>query len=725
MKTINNALVWNPLEIKLVSTKKYENPYLDVEINATFKHVSGKEINVMGFWHSEDIFAVRFTPSLEGTWEYDITCTDKDNKDLFLKGSFVAKKEESELLARKHGFVTDRHNNRYFTYDDGTPFYWLADTHWQAPNYETIFDCNYPGCDCKNQFKHEVDDRLKKGFTVYQTYFDASESDGGGQAGLLPSLWDKKFTKPSSEFANKVDVMFEYLDSVGMAIALGFGVHYITVQNMDEQDLFRFAKYIIARYGCYNIIWIIAQEITRLRPSRIEGKTVFDTYLELGQLVRDYDGYKHPVSAHMDVMEFADERAKRLSDQPWHTYWMTQGGHGEAMVPKKKHYKEYAEAKDYFKPVIEGELNYEDLNCGYFADNRGARVSAWNAMFAGCAGYTYGATGIWANGYSTEISKGWLGEKTSYSYEPWYMGLSKPGSFEMQYLKEFFMNIKDWYNFVPSYYDTSLGDFLEDENKLMMRIKDDTVACYFRNTDLTTGKVLQLNKNKTYTAYWFDVRTGNYIKIDTISGVTEYDIPQKPALDDWAFILTAQELKNITVVEKFENKTIITGEVIAPKNVSAIGGIYYKDGKLIDNTEYLYDGKKETVWIPFAQRSTQTIIYDLGKQYELGGVEIVPNENTALPPYRVEVSNDGQKWFTQADTNSQGAKFHKGKVTSKITGTWQFVKIMLHNKYVISEKEAEEADYKVFVNTIYVDRGNKPTHYAETQIREISVYGKN
>ena len=725
MKTINNALVWCPLEIKLVSNKIYENPYTDVEITGTFTHTSGKEIKVFGFWHSENTFAVRFTPVLDGEWKFDIACTDKTNKDLFLKGSFIAKTEETELLARKHGFVTDKHNNRYFTYDDGTPFYWLADTHWQAPNYETIFDCNYPGCTCKNQFKHEVDDRIEKGFTVYQTYFDASESDGGGQAGLLPSLWDKKFTKPSDQFAKKVDVMFEYLDSVGMAIALGFGVHYITVQNMDEQDLFRFAKYVIARYGCYNIIWLIAQEITRLRPSRIEGKTVFDTYIELGQLVRDWDGFKHPVSAHMDVMEFNDERAKRLSDQPWHTYWMTQGGHGEAMAPKKKHYKEYAEAKDYFKPVIEGELSYEDLNCGYFADNRGARVAGWNAMMDGCAGYTYGATGIWANGYSTEISKGWLGEKTSYSYEPWYMGLSKPGSFEMQYLKEFFMNIKDWHKFVPSYYDTALGDFLEDENKLMMRIEDDTIACYFRNLDLSTGKVLQLNKDKTYTAYWFDVHSGNYIFIATVSGVSEFDIPEKLGVDDWAFILTTQELKDVNVVEAFKNQTEITGEKIMPQSVSAIGGIYYKDGKMIDNTKNLYDGDSSTAWIPFAQRTTQTIIYDLGKKVELGGVEIVPCKDTGLPAYRVQVSNDGKKWFTQADTIIDGTKFHKGKVASKLTGAWQYVKVMLHNKFVISEEEANNADYKVFVNTIYSDRGNKPVHYAETQIQEISVYGKN
>ena len=81
MKTINNAVVWNPLEIQLVSNKVYENPYTDVEVNATFTHEDGKEIKILGFWHSKNIFAVRFTPVLAGKWEYVITSPDKDNND--------------------------------------------------------------------------------------------------------------------------------------------------------------------------------------------------------------------------------------------------------------------------------------------------------------------------------------------------------------------------------------------------------------------------------------------------------------------------------------------------------------------------------------------------------------------------------------------------------------------------------------------------------------------
>ena len=60
----------------------------------------------------------------------------------------------------------------------------------------SITQCNYPGCSCSNQFRHEVDDRLAKGFTVYQTYFDSAESDGGGQRGVSPepSMWKVRHT---------------------------------------------------------------------------------------------------------------------------------------------------------------------------------------------------------------------------------------------------------------------------------------------------------------------------------------------------------------------------------------------------------------------------------------------------------------------------------------------------------------------------------------------------
>ncbi len=722
MNNLDNAVIWLPLEIRLTSADTYANPYLECEINATFTDAEGNSITVPGFWYEGSTWAVRFTPNRLGKWNYSVTSTC-DDKGLTAKGTFEVRENDGATDAKRHGFITDKYNNRYFTHADGTPFMWLGDTHWQAPNYETVTECNYPYCNCKNQFKHEVDNRIEKGFTVYQTYFDSAENDGGGQAGILPSLWAERYTLPSSDqFNNKVDVMFDYLDKVGMCAAVGFGVHIYTVQAMPQEEFFRYVRYIIARYACYNVVWITAQEITRLKPAHDEAKTVMDVYMELGQYISEIDGYHHPLSAHMDVMDVSDERAQRLSDAPWHTFWETQGGHMIKMTPKKSHYRDYIAAKDHFKPVIEGELSYEDINCGGFSSNKACRVAGWNALLNGCAGYTYGASGIWANGYSTEVSTGWLGESSGYSYDPWYIALDKPGSFEMKHLKEFITSLPDWHKLQPSYYDTSLGDFLEDELKLMARLNDDTVLCYFRNTDLTTGTVLQLDKNKAYDVMWFNVHTGNYIFVEKITGVTEYAIGDKPSSEDWAMIITALKLN--AHFEEFPRIIEFNGNnEIKPVRVNAIGGIIYKDGKMIDNTQYLYDDT-DSVWMPFSNRSVQTVIYDLGEERELGGIELVPNAEAALPSFRVEASKDGKRWFMQFNTLDEGAKLHEGTVKRGLNFSAKYVKVVFNNTFDVSEEEKDTVSYKLFANEYAVRGYGRPWYYPKTEIRKIAVYDK-
>ena len=196
--------VWDRTDIVLTSSKTYENPYLDVEVEAVFTHIDGTEIKLSGFWNGDNEWRVRFAPTLEGTWSYVITSNQTEDiaTEEFtglhnVKGSISAyQAAEGEISNPNllHGFLEFSDNNRYFQYADGTPFYWLGDTQWQAPNYVSITQCNYPGCDCENQFEHEVQDRIEKGFTVYQTYFDSAEADGGGQRATTsePSMWNSR-----------------------------------------------------------------------------------------------------------------------------------------------------------------------------------------------------------------------------------------------------------------------------------------------------------------------------------------------------------------------------------------------------------------------------------------------------------------------------------------------------------------------------------------------------
>ena len=719
-----SATVWSPTEITLESTKKYTNPYKDVSIDAVFTHTDGTQIKLPGFWKEKDTFAVRFSPTKTGVWNYTITCSDTGNASLTKTGSLNAKENTSDNLLQKHGFVKTGDN--VFVYDDGTPFFWLGDTHWQSLNYEQNNKCNYPGCNCYNQFKHEVDNRIEKGFTVYQTYFDTSESDGGGQVGKVESIWEDKFKLPSSTvFNEKVDKMFEYIHESDMAIALGFGVHRATVRKMSVEDLKLFVRYCVARYACYSILWITGQEITRQKEEAYDPTmSVMDVWIEIAKYVNEIDGYKHPNSAHMDVMDLTSPPALELHKQSWHTYWAVQGGHGLSMLPTKRHYMAYCAST---KPVIEAEYNYEDINCGLFTGYDAVRIGAWNAMLNGCAGYTYGAAGIWANCYSTEGNVGWYDGFTSYNYEPWYMGLDKPGSFEMTYMKNFFMTIKDWSKLVARYEDTRHADFLKDSGKMLSSTDDKTTfVCYFINKDTKTGQLYNLDETKTYKALWYNTLTGKFIEVaDNIKGST-YDVPEKPTTQDWVFLLTSDELKNYktekvyTQPQKQEN----IGNIVTPYQVTAIGGLEYKNNRLRNNTESLYDLDGRTAWEPHANRVTQTIIYDLGVAYNLTQINIVPATETVLPKYRIEGSNDGKDWTIIVNTKLHDMTLSEDKTYSQeaLSGAYRYVKILLLNAEDIPKEQVSKVKYRIVRNNRHFDKTEETECYSYTAIAEISVF---
>ncbi len=726
--------VWKPTEITLKSSKEYKNPYTDVDIDAVFTHADGTKISTPGFWKEDNTFAVRFTPTKTGEWAYVITCTDTGNTDLNnVKGTVKATENTGNSVFDKHGFVQISADNRHFEYADGTPFFWLGDTNWQAPNYVQTDKCNYPGCKCGNQFKHEVDNRIAKGFTVYQTYFDSAVSDGGGQKDLVPSIWQKKFTQPSTDvFNKKIDYMFEYLYQNGMVAALGFGVHSSTANAIPETDLLRFTRYVVARYSCYSICWITGQEINGTdKAGKTPDKRVIDVYMSVGDTVGKLDGYNHPNGTHTFPRKATSSEMVELNNQGWHEYWALQNGHGSSGFYQEKsvYFGFYRHVSGKVKPVLETEANYEDIDCGGFTGYNGSRKSAWSAMLNGCAGFTYGVDGIWANCYSTEKSTGWLG---SYSYGPWYMGLDRPGAYEVKYLKQFFELLPDWTKLIPRFLDVTYADFASRQDRFIANTEDmSTVVCYFRDTDTTTGKLMRLDSSKKYNAYWYNVLTGAFIKAG--ENITPdnggYTIPERPTNADWVFVLTSDSLKDgarfelaYTDLYTEGDSNEITGNIITPAEVKAIGGAQYIGNKLVDLKEYLADLSGDKAWEPFASRPTQTIIYDLGVAYNLTHLTIVPQTGTVLPEYRIEVSNDGSTWTIMADATLRGAKMDSENkfVSEKLTGAYRFVKVLLMNPVTIKADQKDTVSYKLDKR---VYNSNDAEYYSHTAIAELSVFG--
>lgn len=630
--------VWKRTDIILNSKKEYSNPYLDVEIDAVFEHTDGTEIKLFGFWNGDNEWRVRFSPTKTGIWSYRITSSDTSNEELHdVTGTVAAVPNTGASDIDQHGFVRISDNKRYFAYDDGTPFYWLGDTNWQAPNYVSTTQCNYPNCKCQNQFKHEVDDRLDKGFNVYQTYFDSGENDGGGQLSITsePSLWiDKYNTINPDTFTEKIDGMFDYLADNGMVIALGYGVHSHSVNGMGKTVIEQVSRYLTARYASYPVVWFTAQEIT--------GEPQFDVWKASAEIVDAGDGYNHPQGAHMFPMDNDNEYARDLDEQSWHEWWGLQNGHGPIQQSKDL-YKSYWD-NDKVKPYLELEANYEDISCGGFNGYDASRISAWRTNLLGSYGFTYGVTGVWANSYSTNKNKAWY---IDYNYEPWYMGLDKPGSWEMKYLRNFFEYVQ-FNELIPRFNDTDYSNCIK-ENKVVASTEDaKTYVAYFYNKDLTTGTLGGLNTGDQYTARWYNPLTGKFIDEATgiVSADGTYQIPAKPSSSDWAFVLTSkdlgvyetEEIYNDPFINRRENLAIGAAATASSDNSSA--GNFGPDAAV--------DGDYTTFWCADSGNMPQWLKIDMGESKAFKEVDILMHRGneyrTEKISYALKGSQDGASW---------------------------------------------------------------------------------
>lgn len=603
MKFKTNA--FNRIEISLKSNKQYNNPFMDVDIDAVFTHQNGMMIKLPGFWNGGNEWKVRFSSEVPGEWSYKVVCSDKDNDLLFDSGIVevlpcVCPKNELE----KHGYVRLEKEKRYMVYNDGTPFFYLGDTHWMMPDFERLHECNYPGCNCGNQFKHLADDRIKKGFNVYQTYFSSSRKTTHHSG--TPSWWSEPYTLINPEaFNESMDIMIEYLAENGITTALGFGTHNSTVKEFQQNitAMLAFARYCVARYACYPLIWITAQEITG------NEENAFTLWKQVASYVGEIDGYHRPNGAHMYVQSADSPTSIELNNEPWHQWWTLQGGHGGYANIRSRYFYEGYRKLDKIKPYIESESQYEDIYCCGFCGHDAPRMAAWQAVQSGSAGFTYGVTGIWALGWHQKYDP----ELIDYSPESWFSGMDKPGSQQVCYMKKFYEYV-EWYKLEPSF-DFEFGVFDSRQHVSISHIGQDLFVYYFFSKDDEKGFLTGLSKNTIYQARWFDPINGKFIDLpDIITPDGKFNVPVRPSLRDWVLLLNTYELgeydcftypKYADPVYSYSTKF---GDEIKILKVSTSSEDENHPGiNLVDNNPNTY-------WQGFALRTSQTITLEFEKK---------------------------------------------------------------------------------------------------------------
>ncbi len=255
---------WRVAEIALTSAVNYADPFQNVEVSATFTGPGGEVLVRPAFWDGGTSWRVRFAPTVAGRWNMVSACSDASNGGLQgVTRSIRCDAYAGPLAIYQHGFLKVSPDGHYFVHADGTPFFYLGDTHWLFI-HERFGTSNVQGV--PSQFKYTVDKRVAQGFTVFQSEAIHNPHSPQGGAHRDPSeeahadLSDGLSAADLPGFAN-IDRKFACLAEHGLVHAnAGITWAQDPAQNaiFTEEYMAKLGRYWAARYGAYPVLWTVA-----------------------------------------------------------------------------------------------------------------------------------------------------------------------------------------------------------------------------------------------------------------------------------------------------------------------------------------------------------------------------------------------------------------------------------------------------------------------------------
>ena len=560
---------WVATEIDFESQKEYNYKKaepLDVIMDVVFTNrTSGTSLTIPTFWSDDVTFTVRFAPTEYGVWDYKTVC-ESDESLNGITGTVGANVYKGDLDIYKHGFVTTN-GSKYFVYADGTPFFYLGDTHWNMFAEEFDKPGSHAGSiDTDSHFKYIVDKRVSQGFTVYQ-----SEPIGA------PFTLNNGFQYADLRGFREADGYFQYIAQKGLVHA---NAQFFFASDMrekfanDDAYLEQIARYWVARWGAYPVMWTLAQEIDNDFYSE-RGDHPFWNYqnnpwVKVAEYIHKYDAYNHPLTGHQEntgattitgagtgsnksgngiSVFFSDEVSQKTGHNWWGVQW-SPSLTGQASSDVAKDYWNYPKVA----------INYESRYCYLWTKNFGARAQGWISYLSGMYGYGYGAIDMWYYNSTYDIDKDSNdGIETITKADKkvkWSTAIEFESGYQVGYMKQFFSHL-NWWKLVPDFNDQVYfnpdrgvpgdnGKYPTSAIYTCATDSNNTYVVYFYNQTTRTGMLGNMDADATYTAQWFNPRTCQYelISQEIKANVTDkngkpgYPVPAKPDNEDWVLLVT-------------------------------------------------------------------------------------------------------------------------------------------------------------------------------------------
>jgi len=418
----------------------------------------------------------------------------------------------------QHGRLKVSINKHFLQYEDGTPFFYLADTGW-----EMLHRLN----------KEEIDFYLKirrdQGFNVIQTVI-LSEFNGLTEPnayGALPFqgkdptkliiTQDKSLKIPGSyDYWDHIEYALRKAQQLGVYLAMlpCWGEYVIPREGNGifhtEEQAYSYGNFIGKRFREFqNIIWILGGD--RL-PDETENGIILWRSMAKGIAdgtngVFNINGKTDYSTTLMTYHCFASS-SEWFQNDNWLDFNMWGSYHSNFNIARsyEQAYADWLLPNP--KPTINGEPAYEEHAVNWI-ENNGAftaydvRQIAYWSVFAGACGHTYGCNPVWQ--FYDKSRK-----PVTFVHTYWQEALQDEGALQMKYLKNL-IESRPMLDRVP---DQSI---LENENSVSsdhcVATRGKDYAFVYIPTGYSVTLKMGLISGDIIKAWWYNPRNGESIEI--------------------------------------------------------------------------------------------------------------------------------------------------------------------------------------------------------------------
>jgi hypothetical protein len=530
LRTVTNTMT----EIGFTAQNAYADPYNDVELDIEFKCVDdGSEVIVPAFWAGGDLWKVRFAPPKAGEWHYRSVCSNMDDSGLCGQaGTISATQYDGDNPLLRHGRLRVATNDRYLEHKDGTPFLWIGDTWWMGLTTRL----NWPA-----GFQELTTDRVAKGFSVVQIItgplpdMDATDRRGRNEAGLP---FEDGFDRINSEYYDHADLKIAHLVQNGlMPCIVGMWGYYLP--QIGVERIKRFWRYIVARYGAYPVCWCACGEAGMAYylsdDKKGEERQQVEGWTEITRYIREVDGMHNPITIH--PTQFGRQQVTDPGVIDFEMLQTGHGGYGSIINTVETVRKAYAETPA--MPTFVSEVNYEGILGRSHQDVQ--RMSYWMSVLSGAFGFTYGANGIWQ--MSTEDDPyGPSPHGRSWGSATWREAYGFLGSLQVSFGRKVFDSIAWWELEPHNEWIEKAWDGTDYDGNIAAGIPGRLRVVYIPQT-WDVPRVLEIEADVSYTAWWFDPMTGERTDIGTVEPESDrtWTAPHPVVVHDWVLVMEAEE----------------------------------------------------------------------------------------------------------------------------------------------------------------------------------------